>query len=146
MNSRARLKRNVAIAVIGGAIVGGAAGFWSPRHQARAQAPAGAAIVEPVQVPTQVEAVSPLPPPAEKPQPGVLARARDMAEHGDVPALLALRHEIVRSTQSGQSDPSATQRELEEVDRYVTAARQRRLKIDGEALQKSTAAGSGSQD
>src|SRR5580765_2950781 len=123
MNSRSRFKRNVAIAVIGGGIVGGAAGFWSQRHPALPEqgSPAAAAIIEPVPVPTQ--AVSLAPPAAAKPEPlvddsggSVLARARAMAQHADVASLLALRDEIIRrSTQSRQSESPATRRELEEV-------------------------------
>jgi hypothetical protein len=145
MNSRSRLKRNVAIAVIGGGIVGGAAGFASQPHRASpAQSAQAVAIVEPVPVSAQPESASP--PPAAEPQPlagdagrSAAVRARDMAQRGDVASLLALRDEIIRrSTQSGQTASPATQRELEEVDRYVTEARLLRLKIDGEALQKST--------
>ena len=146
MNSRSRLKRNVAIAVLGGGIVGAAAGFGSQPHRTlpAKDAQAVATVVEPVPVPAQADSASP--PPAGEPQPpggdagrSVVARARELAQHADVSSLLALRDEIIRrSKQSGQPDSPATQRELEEVDRYVTEARILRLKIDGQALQKST--------
>lgn len=146
MNASSRLKRNIAIAVIGGGIVGGAAGLASQPHRARpvegAQAPP-AVIVEPVPVAAEAAPASPLPaaepaPPAGDAGGGVAARARDMAQRADVASLLALREEIVqRSKKSGQSESPATQHELEEVDRNITAARTLRLKIDGEALQKS---------
>ena len=146
MLSRSLLKRNIAIAVIGGGIVGGAAGLASQPHRARpAQGVQPAAvIVEPVPVAADAAPPSPLPA-AEPASPagdagrGAAARARDMAQRADVASLLALRDEIVqRSRKSGQSESPATQRELEEVDRYITAARTLRLKIDGEQLQKST--------
>jgi len=145
MNSRSHLKRHVAIAIIGGGIAGGAAGFASQPHRASpAQGAQAVAIVEPVPVPAPPE--PPSPPPAAEPRPiagdagrSVAARARDMARHADVASLLALRDEIIRrSKQSGQSESPATERELEEIDGYVTEARLLRLKIDGEALQKST--------
>ena len=145
MLSRSLLKRNIAIAAIGGGIVGGAAGLASQPHSppsAQGAQPA-AVIVEPVPVAADAAPPSPLPA-AEPASPagdagrGVAARARDMAQRADVASLLALRDEIVqRSRKSGQSESPATRRELEEVDRYITAARTLRLKIDGEALQKS---------
>lgn len=145
MHNKERLKRNIALAVVGGAFVGTAAGFASqPRRASPPQnAQAAAVIVEPVAPPAPAAPAS-RPPAAEPQRPArddggsAVARARDLAQRGDVSALLALRDEIIqRSQQSGESESAATQRELEEVDRYITEARLRRLKIDGAALQKS---------
>jgi hypothetical protein len=170
MNSTLRLKRNVAIAVVAGAIAGAAAGFASqPRHSLPAQdAPAAVVIVEPITAPDQAVSVQPVParaapdaaPPApagpgaasqKSPPPAAqatrpagdagssAARARELAQRGDVSSLLVLRDEIVQRIQkTGESESTAIQRELDEVDRCIAEARARRLKIDGEAIQKST--------
>jgi len=165
MSSKARLKQHIAIAVVGGAFVGTAAAFATQSGRALpVQDPqAAAVIVEPVAAPAQtvpadaaaartapVQTAPPqdarvLPPAAAKPERparddgGTITRARELAQRGDVSSLLALRDEILeRSEKSGQSESLETQRELEEIDRCITEARVRRLKIDGEALQKST--------
>jgi hypothetical protein len=171
MTSNASLKRNVAIAVVGGSLVGAAAGLAShPRREVAApEAQSAVVIVEPVAAPAQdaqsrtapaqsasakpapahvapPQSAPALRPPVTEPRPpasdasgSAVARARDLAQRGDVASLLALREEILqRSQKSGQSESPAAQREIEEVDRYITEARMRRLKIDGEALQKST--------
>jgi hypothetical protein len=136
--------KNAAIAAISGGIVGAAVGFWSPRqNEPPAQVSQSVAtIVEPI-LPTRAAPPSlPAPgPPRPRTSTGegrsVVERARDYAERADVAALLALRGEIVRrSAQRGEAESPAIRSELEEVDRYVTAARQLRLKLDGEQLQK----------
>ena len=164
MNSKASLKRNVAIAVVGGSLVGGAAGLAShPRRALPSQDAQAVVIVEPVAppahaAPAQIAPTQAVPAPAARAQAAPasrplvaeprrpasdaggspVARARDLAQRGDVASLLALRDEIIqRGEKSGQPESPAIQRELEEVDRSLTEARVRRLKIDGQALQKS---------
>ena len=71
----------------------------------------------------------------------VVQRARTLAELPDVYALVALRQSISRRAdeRAGQESP-ATQELLREIDRYLTQARQLRLKLDGEALRRSETA------
>jgi hypothetical protein len=71
----------------------------------------------------------------------VVQRARALAELPDVYALVALRQSITRrADERGDQESPATQQLLREIDRYLREARQLRLKLDGEALQRSQAA------
>jgi hypothetical protein len=70
----------------------------------------------------------------------VKQRARSLAQRPDVNALLALRNGVSRRAEErGEKESAATKRLLDELDRYLTDARQLRLKLDREEFQKSTA-------
>lgn len=70
----------------------------------------------------------------------VLQRARALARRPDVNALLALRDGVNRRAEErGEKGSAATKRLLDELDRYLTEARQLRLKLDREEFQKSAA-------
>jgi hypothetical protein len=79
------------------------------------------------------------PAPADRQE--VVRRARTLAELPDVYALVALRQSITSraAERPGQESP-ATEELLREIDRYLTQARQLRLKLDGEALRRSESA------
>jgi hypothetical protein len=71
----------------------------------------------------------------------LVQRARTLAEVPDVYGLVALRESIIRgATERGEQESPATQELIREVDRYLSAARELRLKLDGEALRRDLAA------
>jgi hypothetical protein len=70
----------------------------------------------------------------------LVQRARTLAEVPDVYALVALRESIIRgATERGEQESPPTQELIREVERYLAAARELRLKLDGEALRRDEA-------
>jgi hypothetical protein len=70
----------------------------------------------------------------------LVQRARTLAEVPDVYALVALRESIIRgATERGEQESPPTQELILEVERYLAAARELRLKLDGEALRRDQA-------
>jgi hypothetical protein len=70
----------------------------------------------------------------------LVQRARTLAEVPDVYALVALRESIIRgATERGEQESPPTQELIREVERYLAAARELRLKLDGEALRRDQA-------
>jgi hypothetical protein len=68
----------------------------------------------------------------------VLQRARALAQRPDVNALLALRDGASRrAAERGEKESAATRRLLDDLDRYLTEARQLRLKLDRDEFQKT---------
>jgi hypothetical protein len=71
----------------------------------------------------------------------LVQRARTLAEVPDVYALVALRESIIRgATERGEQESPATRELVREIERYLAAARELRLKLDGEALRRDQAA------
>jgi hypothetical protein len=167
MRAKPFLIRNAAIAALVGITAGGAVGLWTVRDPtpaiaidekpavvatspaAASEATSGAAkpdmtardgVVPSIGVGARADArpaaIRPGFTPVESQT--LVARARALAERPDVTALVALRESISRRADAaGEQESPATQRLLAEVDRYLTEARQRRLRLDGEALRKS---------
>jgi hypothetical protein len=71
----------------------------------------------------------------------LVQRAQTLAEVPDVYALVALRESIIRgATERGEEESAPTQELIREVEGYLAAARELRLKLDGEALRRDQAA------
>lgn len=67
----------------------------------------------------------------------LVQRARTLAQVPDVYALVALRESIIRgANERGEQESPATQELIRDIERYLAAARELRLKLDGEALRQ----------
>jgi hypothetical protein len=68
----------------------------------------------------------------------VLERARALARHADVAALIALREGVAhRAAEQGLADSPAIKSELDELDQCLAEARMRQLTHDAEELRKA---------
>jgi hypothetical protein len=68
----------------------------------------------------------------------VLQRAGVLARRPDVPALLALREDVVRrAAERGLADSQPVKLELDELDRRLGEARMLQLKLDAEELRRA---------
>ena len=83
------------------------------------------------------------PVPAELDGQDVRLRARTLAARPDVKALVALRESVVRRAEErGETEAEASKQLLDDLDRYLEGARELRLKLDAEELQRAKAVGS----
>jgi len=163
-----RLAQRVVIAAIVGSTVGAAAGLWSVRRGSTTAplvpTPSSAAMAgssstasgqraasgslarhDDTAVASPVQAI----PSAARPSPSagidskdVLVRARALAQHADVKALVALREGVVRlAAERGETGSPASKQQLDELDRYLEQARMLRLKLDAEEFRRADAVG-----
>ena len=69
-----------------------------------------------------------------------MQRARALAQHADVKALVALRESIIqRAQERGETDSARSKQQLDEIGGYLAEARQLRLRLDAEQFRNAGA-------
>jgi hypothetical protein len=141
------------IAAVIGTSCGATAGYWLPPARTSGEVSSVAVAAGPLPAPDASITVLPTapsadPPPKAKPQTtpasasnvdprDAVPRARALAQRADVAGLVALRDAVRAGAENtGQLDSPATQRQLDEIDRFLFEARALRLELDAEELRK----------
>jgi hypothetical protein len=149
------LKKSLMAALIGSSC-GAAAGYWTPPARAAIatrsiEVPGARAGSVPVDVSAPPRSSSPAAsdhvsrPPISRPGApdaetvDAVRFARELAQRGDVTALVAMRAAVLRlAEEAGRKDDPATMRDIEAIDRYLFEARALRLRLDAAAIRKGT--------